>query len=74
MSAYTAQEVDEYLESKLVPPGEWAGDPSLERSHQLARDAGVPEIAVSPMQGQFLAILAKSMGASKILEIGTLWG
>lgn len=66
--------MDAYLESKLAPPGEWAGDPSLARSHQRARDAGVPDIAVSPMQAQFLAILAKGIGASKILEIGTLWG
>lgn len=74
MSAITADEVDTYLESKLAPRGDWAGDPSLERSHRRALEAGVPEIAVSPMQGQFLAILAKGMGASKILEIGTLWG
>ena len=26
------------------------------------------------MQGQFLSVLAKGMGASRILEIGTLWG
>jgi len=58
----------------LVPPKDWANDPSLRRSRKRAEDAGLPEIAVSPMQGQFLAVLAKGMRASKILEIGTLWG
>jgi predicted O-methyltransferase YrrM len=74
ISAYTAVETDTYLHSKLVPPKDWANDPSLKRSKKRADDAGIPAIAVSPMQGQFLTILAKGMGASKILEIGTLWG
>ena len=73
-SAYTAAETDAYLHSKLVPPKDWANDPSLKRSRKRAEDAGIPAIAVSPMQAQFLTILAKGMRASKILEIGTLWG
>ena len=65
--------MDDYLDSKLSAP-DFAGDPSLEKSRQRADEAGVPEIAVSPQQGQFLSVLLKGMGASKVLEIGTLWG
>lgn len=36
--------------------------------------AGLPSIHVSPPQGKFLHLLARVMGASRILEIGTLAG
>ncbi len=36
--------------------------------------AGLPLISVSPAQGKFLNLLAKLVGAKKILEIGTLGG
>jgi len=36
--------------------------------------AGLPEIAVSPPQGKLLMLLATSIGAKRILEIGTLGG
>ncbi|KAJ6545459.1 O-methyltransferase family 3 protein [Mycena capillaripes] len=35
---------------------------------------GLPEIAVSAAQGKFLNLLASSIGAKKILEVGTLGG
>lgn len=69
----TAQRVDEYLVSKLSHP-EYSGDPSLARGVERADNAGVPQIAVTPMQGQFLSVLAKSIKAERILEIGTLAG
>lgn len=34
----------------------------------------MPKIAISPMQGQFLSVLARGIKAEKILEIGTLHG
>ena len=71
---FTASRTDAYLESKLVPSDNWAGEPSLAKSQRRAIDAGVPEIAVSAMQGQFLSILARGMNARKVLEVGTLWG
>jgi predicted O-methyltransferase YrrM len=37
-------------------------------------EAGLPAIAVSPSQGKLLFVLAKSIGARRILEIGTLGG
>ena len=36
--------------------------------------AGLPAIDVSPAQGKFLYLLAKSSGAERILEVGTLGG
>jgi predicted O-methyltransferase YrrM len=71
--AITAGEVDEYLHSKLGQPGYFEDD-LLEEARKKATEAGIPDIAVSAMQGQFLNILCKSIGASRILEIGTLWG
>ena len=65
---------DAYLESKLVPPNIWANDPALARARERADAAGMPKIAITPMQGQLLSVLAKGMRAEKILEIGTLWG
>jgi predicted O-methyltransferase YrrM len=37
-----------------------------------AKAAGMPEISVSALQGKMLMVLAKAMGAKRILEIGTL--
>lgn len=39
-----------------------------------AEAAGLPSIAVSALQGKFLHLLAKLIGARRILEIGTLGG
>ena len=39
-----------------------------------AEAAGLPAIAVSALQGKFLHLLAKLVGARRILEIGTLGG
>jgi hypothetical protein len=69
----TAGEVDEYLHSKLGLPNYFEDD-LLAKAKARAKEAGIPDIAVSAMQGQFLNILCKSIGASRILEIGTLWG
>jgi predicted O-methyltransferase YrrM len=38
------------------------------------REAGLPDIAVTAVQGAFLKIIAQSIGAKRILEIGTLGG
>lgn len=60
---------DDYLGSQLIEP-----DDVLDAALQASRDAGLPAIAVSPLQGKFLHILARLMGARKVLEIGTLGG
>lgn len=61
--------VDDYLSNILV-----GSDPVLEAASQAAIDAGLPPISVTPNQGKFLQLLARGMGARRILEIGTLAG
>ena len=61
--------VDRYITDVLVPP-----DPVLDAALQAAEDAGLPAHHVAPNQGKLLAMLAQSIGARSILEIGTLGG
>lgn len=61
--------VDEYLMGALLPD-----DTALTAALAASAAAGLPEIAVSPPQGALLAILARAVGAKRILEIGTLGG
>jgi predicted O-methyltransferase YrrM len=61
--------VDAYLTGLFVPP-----DPALDGALEASRAAGLPAINVSPSEGKLLHLLARSHGAKKILEIGTLGG
>ncbi|MHB8814497.1 MAG: O-methyltransferase [Steroidobacteraceae bacterium] len=61
--------VDDYLNDLIVRP-----DAALAAALEASREAGLPEIAVSAPQGKQLNLLARSMGARRILEIGTLGG
>jgi len=61
--------VDAYLESRLLRT-----DPVLEACLRTSREAGLPEIQVSPVQGRLLELIAGAAGARRILEIGTLGG
>jgi len=61
--------VDQYLEKLLLPP-----DPALKAALRTSASAGLPAIQVSPLQGQFLQLLARIRGTRRILEIGTLGG
>lgn len=49
-------------------------DAALAAALARAEAAGLPAIAVSALQGKFLHLLAKLIGARRILEIGTLGG
>jgi caffeoyl-CoA O-methyltransferase len=49
-------------------------DGALKAALQDMREAGLPEISVSPVLGKFLYLLAKLAHARRILEIGTLGG
>jgi predicted O-methyltransferase YrrM len=62
-------EVDAFLSSLLV--GE---DEALAEAHAAAQRAGLPPISVSAAQGKLLYLLAKTLGAKRVLEIGTLGG
>jgi len=62
-------DVDTYIGEHLD-----MADPSLDATLSSSRAAGLPEIAVSPPQGKLLMLLAASINARRILEIGTLGG
>ena len=61
--------VDRYISDLLVPP-----DEALDQALRAIAEAGMPAISVSPAQGKLLMLLAQSLGARRILEIGTLGG
>jgi predicted O-methyltransferase YrrM len=61
--------VDHYLSDLVVQP-----DASLDAALEASTAAGLPAISVSPTQGKLLEILARILGAKRILEIGTLGG
>ncbi|EIN07397.1 O-methyltransferase family 3 protein [Punctularia strigosozonata HHB-11173 SS5] len=60
---------DQYHNSFLIPK-----DEILEAAVENSAANGLPDIAVSAAQGKFLSLLAKSIGAKRILEVGTLGG
>lgn len=61
--------VESYFDSTLIAP-----DPVLDAALEANALAGLPSIDVSPAQGKLLHLLARSVGARRILEIGTLGG
>lgn len=69
MSEKLWADVDAYLEDVLL------GDDSvLDATRKASRAAGLPDIAVSPTQGKLLYLMARMIGAKRILEVGTLGG
>jgi predicted O-methyltransferase YrrM len=69
MSDATWRDVDAYIEERLV--GE---DEALSAAIRESAAAGLPAIAVSAAHGKMLHLLALSIGARRILEVGTLGG
>jgi predicted O-methyltransferase YrrM len=61
--------VDDYVTQRLV-----GTDPALAAALAGSEAAGLPAIQVSPPQGKLLQLLARLVGARRILEIGTLGG
>lgn len=49
-------------------------DDALRAAHAATVAAGIPDIRVTASQGRLISILAKLVGARRILEIGTLGG
>ncbi|MFF9136815.1 O-methyltransferase [Streptomyces albogriseolus] len=69
--ARTWNAVDDWFTGRLL------GDDPDEALAAALRDsdaAGLPPIAVSPLQGKLLQLLARLTGARRVLEIGTLGG
>ncbi|HQU25719.1 MAG TPA: O-methyltransferase [Acidimicrobiales bacterium] len=69
MSAPDWDRVDHYLASTLLED-----DPVLEAALAASDEAGLPPIAVSPLQGRLLGLLVRAVGARRVLEVGTLGG
>lgn len=71
LQSYSTQEqwtaVDDYVNDLLI-----GSDVALDAALEASTAAGLPAIAVSPPQGKLLHLLARVMGAHKILELGTL--
>ena len=61
--------VDQYLGDLLAP-----SDKRLEAALKANREAGLPAIDVSPLQGKFLHVLVQMTKAKRVLEIGLLGG
>src|SRR5688572_29350030 len=61
--------VDAYLVDSFV-----ASDEALDAALAASEAAGLPRINVAPNQGKLLMLLARAIGAHRILEIGTLGG
>ena len=61
--------VDEYFGSLLAP-----SDENLDAALKANREAGLPAIDVSPLQGKFLHVLVQMTQAKRVLEIGLLGG
>jgi len=60
---------DKYHNAFLIPE-----DTVLDKVLQNCAANDLPDIAVSPAQGKLLNLVAKSIGAKRILEVGTLGG
>jgi predicted O-methyltransferase YrrM len=60
-----------YQNSFLIPEDEAA---AFEKIAANTEANGLRNIAVTLAQGKFLNLLARSIGAKKILEVGTLGG
>jgi predicted O-methyltransferase YrrM len=63
------KQVDQYFAEALIGPGE-GFDAALDANRQ----AKLPVIDVTPLQGKFLEILVRATCSKRILEIGTLGG
>jgi len=61
--------IDQYLGDVLAP-----SDEHLDAALKANREAGLPAIDVSPLQGKFLHVLVKMTQAKRVLEIGLLGG
>lgn len=65
----TQREILQRIEQAFAPE-----DEGLRYAVATMREAGLPEIQISPVQGKLLQVLAAACNARQILEIGALGG
>jgi predicted O-methyltransferase YrrM len=65
----TWTQVDDYFSQRLIAP-----DPALDAAIEANRQAELPAIDVTSLQGRFLELLVRMTKARRILELGTLGG
>ena len=65
----TRKKIEEAITRVFAPE-----DEALRYALTSMREAGLPEIQISPIQGKFLQLLAAASNARSILEIGSLGG
>src|SRR5579885_614649 len=68
-SAPNEPKLASYLEKTFHPE-----DETLSQVIRNSKKAGLPEIQIGDMDGLHLEVLARAIGARKIVEIGTLGG
>jgi predicted O-methyltransferase YrrM len=69
MNEETWTAVDDYFAGMLIP-----ADSTLDQAQRSSKEGGLPSISVSAVQGKMLYLLARSIRARRILEVGTLGG
>ncbi|HET7589381.1 MAG TPA: O-methyltransferase [Solirubrobacterales bacterium] len=69
MEAEVFAEVDRFVGETIV-----SEDEGLRAAVEAAEAAGLPSIQVSPPQGKLLQLLVRLLGATRVLEFGTLGG
>ena len=63
------KQVDRYFADALIAP-----DDDFNKALDANRNAELPAIDVTPLQGKFLEVLVRLTNARRVLEIGTLGG
>lgn len=69
MSSQQWEKIDDYINSTITEE-----DETQRQAVADADAAGLPHIQVAPNQGKLLQLLIEIMGATRVLEIGTLGG
>jgi predicted O-methyltransferase YrrM len=69
MSTPSFEEIDAVLAALVAP-----SDEGLDHALRTSTEGGLPPIQVAPVQGKFLQLLVAAIGATCVLEVGTLGG
>jgi predicted O-methyltransferase YrrM len=69
MTQPTFEEIDAVLAALVAP-----SDDALTHALAASRESGLPPIQVAALQGKLLQLLTQSVGATTVLEVGTLGG